>query len=52
MTPPKFTQKVVDSAHGIAMNGVDAESGRERVVRAAYDLFSREGTRAVGVDAV
>jgi AcrR family transcriptional regulator len=27
-------------------------SGRERVVRAAYDLFSRRGVRAVGVDAV
>ena len=28
------------------------ESGRERVSRAAYELFSREGTRSVGVDAV
>ena len=28
------------------------ESGRERVGRAAYDLFSREGTAAVGVDAI
>jgi AcrR family transcriptional regulator len=28
------------------------ESGRERVSRAAYELFSRDGTRAVGVDAV
>jgi AcrR family transcriptional regulator len=27
-------------------------SGRERVSRAAYDLFSREGVRSVGVDAV
>lgn len=27
-------------------------SGRERISRAAYDLFSREGVRAVGVDAV
>ena len=27
-------------------------SGRERVSRAAYELFSREGIRAVGVDAV
>ncbi len=27
-------------------------TGRERVSRAAYDLFSREGVRAVGVDAV
>jgi AcrR family transcriptional regulator len=32
---------------------VDAqESGRERVSRAAYELFSRDGIRAVGVDAV
>ena len=29
-----------------------AGSGRERVSRAAYELFSREGVRAVGVDAV
>ncbi len=28
------------------------DSGRERVGRAAYELFSREGIRAVGVDAV
>lgn len=28
------------------------DSGRERVRRAAYELFSREGVRAVGVDAV
>jgi AcrR family transcriptional regulator len=30
----------------------DPESGRERVMRAAYDLFSCQGTRTVGVDAV
>jgi AcrR family transcriptional regulator len=28
------------------------DSGRERIVRAAYDLFSRDGVRNVGVDAV
>ena len=28
------------------------ESGRERLSRAAYELFSHEGTRSVGVDAV
>src|ERR1700759_3896991 len=28
------------------------DSGRERISRAAYELFSREGIRAVGVDAV
>ena len=28
------------------------DSGRERISRAAYELFSREGVRAVGVDAV
>src|SRR5579863_2417507 len=28
------------------------DSGRERVSRAAYELFSHEGVRAVGVDAV
>jgi hypothetical protein len=42
----------VESADGIAVNGADAETGRERVMRAAYDLFSRHGTRTVGVDAV
>jgi AcrR family transcriptional regulator len=31
---------------------VARESGRERVSRAAYELFSRDGLRAVGVDAV
>lgn len=31
---------------------VARESGRERVSRAAYELFSRDGTRMVGVDAV
>lgn len=29
-----------------------SDSGRERVGRAAYELFAREGIRAVGVDAV
>jgi len=28
------------------------DSGRERLSRAAYELFSREGVRAVGVDAI
>jgi AcrR family transcriptional regulator len=28
------------------------DSGRERLSRAAYELFSREGVRSVGVDAV
>lgn len=27
-------------------------SARERIIEAAYDLFSRQGTRAVGVDAI
>lgn len=31
---------------------VPRDSGRERVSRAAYELFSREGVRTVGVDAV
>jgi AcrR family transcriptional regulator len=33
-------------------DGNNADSGRERVRRAAYELFSREGTATVGVDAV
>jgi AcrR family transcriptional regulator len=28
------------------------DSGRERVLKTAYDLFSRHGTRAVGVDRI
>jgi AcrR family transcriptional regulator len=31
---------------------VPLDGGRERIVRAAYDLFSRDGVRNVGVDAV
>lgn len=34
------------------VDGTGKESGRERVSRAAYDLFSRDGTAAVGVDAI
>ena len=30
----------------------DPQSGRERIGRAAYELFSRDGTQTVGVDAV
>ena len=30
----------------------DARTGRERVARAAYELFSQAGVRSVGVDAV
>lgn len=36
----------------VVVVNADTESGRERVMRAAYDLFSRLGTRTVGVDAV
>ncbi|MGA9309634.1 MAG: TetR/AcrR family transcriptional regulator [Pseudonocardiaceae bacterium] len=43
--PEKSTGEVV-------VVSADPESGRERVMRAAYDLFSRQGTRTVGVDAV
>jgi len=50
--PQQPTQKPAESAAGIVANGADTESGRERVVRAAYDLFSQHGTRAVGVDTV
>jgi AcrR family transcriptional regulator len=40
--------------HGVAGNPPEdgQDSGRERVSRAAYELFSREGVRTVGVDAV
>ncbi len=45
---PQRPEKSVDDA----ANGADRDRGRERVMRAAYDLFSRQGTRTVGVDAV
>ncbi|HEY0639585.1 MAG TPA: TetR/AcrR family transcriptional regulator [Pseudonocardiaceae bacterium] len=37
---------------GTRSGSVDLESGRERVMRAAYGLFSRDGIRSVGVDTV
>ncbi|MDQ3905696.1 MAG: TetR/AcrR family transcriptional regulator [Actinomycetota bacterium] len=42
----------MESADVVTVVNGDAESGRERVMRAAYDLFSQFGTRTVGVDAV
>lgn len=61
--PRKSTEEAVESSdvvvvvgdgddRGVVVVGADTESGRERVMRAAYDLFSRHGTRTVGVDAV
>jgi AcrR family transcriptional regulator len=41
-----------DDESDVVVVGTDTESGRERVMRAAYELFSRRGTRTVGVDAV
>jgi AcrR family transcriptional regulator len=46
------TRNPPESADVVAIIAPGTESGRERVMRAAYDLFSRQGTRAVGVDAV
>jgi AcrR family transcriptional regulator len=46
---PQLPEK---SADEMGVVSADPESGRERVMRAAYDLFSRQGTRTVGVDAV
>src|SRR5580693_8834488 len=37
---------------GTSLAATAARSGRERVARAAYELFSQAGVRAVGVDAV
>lgn len=44
----------ITDRQGLTGNSPDdgQDSGRERVSRAAYELFSREGVRAVGVDAV
>jgi AcrR family transcriptional regulator len=49
VTVPQIPEKSTDE---VVVVSVDPESGRERVMRAAYDLFSRQGTRTVGVDAV
>ncbi|MDT7597155.1 MAG: hypothetical protein QOJ06_2701 [Pseudonocardiales bacterium] len=46
---PQIPEKSTDE---VVVVSADPESGRERVMRAAYDLFSRQGTRTVGVDAV
>jgi len=37
---------------GAARAGRNPRSGRDRLQRAAYELFSRDGVRSVGVDAV
>jgi AcrR family transcriptional regulator len=56
MVPPdparKASPKSAEPVGSIVAKGAATGSGRERVVRAAYHLFSRHGTRAVGVDAV
>ncbi|MGH3899634.1 MAG: TetR/AcrR family transcriptional regulator [Pseudonocardiaceae bacterium] len=49
---PQRAEKPADEVVVVVVDGADPESGRERVMRAAYDLFSRQGTRTVGVDAV
>ena len=41
-----------ESAVGSYAATAAARTGRERVARAAYELFSRSGVRSVGVDAV
>ncbi|HEY6496531.1 MAG TPA: TetR/AcrR family transcriptional regulator [Trebonia sp.] len=44
---------MTDQSHGDSPSRDDGqESGRERLGKAAYALFSRDGIRAVGVDAV
>jgi AcrR family transcriptional regulator len=53
----KADQQGPDGQGSGAGDGTDsaaggAGAGRERLVRAAYELFSREGIQAVGVDAV
>ncbi|MFY9809139.1 MAG: TetR/AcrR family transcriptional regulator [Pseudonocardiaceae bacterium] len=49
---PQIPEISADDVAVVARHARDGESGRERVMRAAYDLFSRQGTRTVGVDAV
>ena len=51
-SPRKSTEEALENADVVVVVNADTESGRERVMRAAYDLFSRLGTRTVGVDAV
>ncbi len=50
---PQRPEKSIDEVVVVAVvDNAGPGSGRERVMRAAYDLFSRQGTRTVGVDAV
>jgi AcrR family transcriptional regulator len=49
---PQPPDKPAESADAVGATPPEVESGRERVMRAAYELFSRYGTRTVGVDAV
>ena len=46
MTPAKGSGSL---PHG---SGASADGARERILGAAYDLFSREGVRTVGVDRI
>ncbi len=41
-----------EAVPGTSASSAAAKSGRERVARAAYELFSQAGVRSVGVDAV
>ena len=41
-----------DDTHSASSSPAPRDTGRERVSRAAYELFSRDGIRAVGVDAI
>lgn len=43
-------EAMVETTNGTGV--ADPATGRERVLRAAYDLFSRDGVRSVGVDMV
>jgi AcrR family transcriptional regulator len=44
--------RIVETPESERATKVVRASGRERAVRAAYELFSRDGTRAVGIEAV
>jgi AcrR family transcriptional regulator len=43
---------ISDQPEPAALSPAERDTGRERVGRAAYELFSKDGIRAVGVDAI
>src|ERR1700722_18144423 len=49
---PEAAMTISDDTDPAVSSPAPRDTGRERVSRAAYELFSRDGIRAVGVDAI